>query len=59
MLSTETKLIFEKLKQMFLIVSILHHFNQKHSIKIETDVLEFAILGILTQCEKNEESEQH
>ena len=58
-LSTKTKLVFEKLKQIFLIVSIFHHFNQKHSIKIETDVSEFAISEILTQCEENEELKQH
>ena len=58
-LSTETKLIFKKLKQMFLIVLIFHHFDQKYSIKIETDVSKFAILGILIQCEENEEFKQH
>ena len=59
MLSTKTRLIFKKLKQTFLVVSILCHFDQKYSIKIETDVLEFAILRILTQCEENEELKQH
>ena len=59
MLSIKTKFIFKKLKQTFLIASILCHFNQKHSIRIEIDVLEFAISEILTQCEKNEELKQH
>ena len=58
-LSTETRLVFEKLKQTFLIVLILCHFDQKHSIRIEIDVSEFAISEILTQCKENEESEQH
>ena len=44
---------------MFLKVSILYHFNQKHSIRIETDVFEFAISAILIQCKKDEKSEQH
>ena len=44
---------------MFLKVSILYYFNQKYSIKVETDVSEFAILTILIQCKKDEESEQH
>ena len=58
-LSTKTKLIFKKLKQMFLIASIFCHFDQEHSIRVEIDVSEFAILGILTQCEENEELKQH
>ena len=59
MLSTKAKLTFEELKQIFLKVSILCHFNQKHSIKVEINVSEFAISAILTQCKENEESEQH
>ena len=59
MLSTKTKLVFKKLKQMFLITSIFCHFDQKHSIKIETDVLEFAISEILIQCEENKKLKQH
>ena len=58
-LSTKTRLIFKKLKQTFLITLILCHFDQKHLIKVEIDVSEFAILGILTQCEENEEFKQH
>ena len=58
-LSTETRLIFKKLKQTFLIASILCHFDQKCSIKVEIDVSEFAISGILTQCEENKEFKQH
>ena len=59
MLSTKAKFAFEELKQMFLKVSILCHFNQKHSIKVETDVFEFAISAILIQCKKDKEFEQH
>ena len=59
MLNTKTRLIFKKLKQTFLIVSILCHFDQECSIKIEIDASEFAISGILIQCEENEELKQH
>ena len=58
-LSAEAKLTFEELKWIFLIASILHHFDQKHSIKVETDASEFVISDILTQCEENEELKQH
>ena len=58
-LSTETRLAFKNLKQTFLVASILHHFDQKHSIRVETDASGFAISGILTQCEENEKPKQH
>ena len=58
-LSTETKLIFKKLKQIFLIVLIFCHFDQKYSIRVEIDVSEFAILEILIQYEENKKLKQH
>ena len=43
------KLKFIKLKQAFVKSSILHHFNPERHIRIETDVLGYAICRVLSQ----------
>ena len=47
--TTGARLIFTKLKQEFIKALILHHFDRKRHIRIETDILGHAISGILTQ----------
>ena len=48
-LTPGAKLAFTKLRQAFLKASILHHFDLKRHIRIETDVLGYAIGGVLSQ----------
>ena len=43
------KLAFTKLRQAFLKAPILHHFDLERHIRIETDVLSYAIGGVLSQ----------
>ena len=48
-LTPEAKLAFSRLRQAFTKASILHHFDPKRYIRIETDVSGYAIGGILSQ----------
>ena len=48
-LTTEAKLAFSRLRQAFIEASILHHFDPKRYIQIETVHSGFAIGGILSQ----------
>ena len=43
------KLVFTKLRQAFLKAPILHHFDPKYHIRIETDVSGYAIGGVQSQ----------
>ena len=45
----ETKLAFTKLRKAFLKALILHHFNPKRHIRIETNVSSYAISGVFSQ----------
>ena len=45
----EAKLAFTELRQAFLKVAILHHFDPKCYIRIETDALVYAIDGVFSQ----------
>ena len=43
------KLAFTELRQAFIKAPILHHFDPKHHIRVETDALGYAIGGVLSQ----------
>ena len=43
------KKAFTKLRQAFIKAPILHHFDPKRHIRVETDVSGYAISGILSQ----------
>lgn len=45
----EARLAFTQLKEIFIKVPILYHFNPESHIQIETDVLDYAIDKILSQ----------
>ena len=45
----KTRLAFTRLRQAFIEAPILHHFNPKCHIWIETDALGYAIGGVLSQ----------
>ena len=45
----EAKLAFLQLRQAFTKASILYHFDPERYIRIETDVCDYAIGGILSQ----------
>ena len=45
----EAKLVFIKLRQVFLKASILYYFDPEHHIWIETDELGYAIVGVPSQ----------
>ena len=42
------KLAFTKLRQVFIKVPILYHFDPKRYISVETDVSGYAIIGVLS-----------
>ena len=43
------KLVFTKLRQAFVKALFLHHFDLEHYIRVETDVLNYAISGVFSQ----------
>ena len=43
------KLVFTKLRQVFLKTPILHYIDPKHHILIKTDKLSYAISGVFSQ----------
>ena len=45
----KAKLAFTKLRQAFVKAPILHHFNPKRHIRIETDISGYAIGRVLSQ----------
>ena len=45
----EAKLVFIQLRQAFVKALIFHYFDPKSHIRIETDVLGYAISGVLSQ----------
>ena len=47
--TSRAKLLFIKLRQIFLETLILHHFNPKDHIWIETDISVYAISGVFSQ----------
>ena len=53
-LTPKAKLAFIKLRQAFLKAMILHHFNPKRHIRIETDVSGYAMSGVLSQLTSDE-----
>ena len=48
-LTPKAKLAFTKLRQVFVKALILHYFDSKRHIQIETDVLGYVIGGVLGQ----------
>ena len=48
-LTPKARLAFIQLRQAFVKATILHHFDPESHIRIETDVLGYAIGGILSQ----------
>ena len=48
-LTPRAKLIFTKLRQVFLKAPILYHFDLEHHIRIETDISSYAIGGVFSQ----------
>ena len=48
-LTPGAKLAFTELRQAFLKAPILHHFDPERHIRIETDVSDYAIGGVLSQ----------
>ena len=54
-----TKLAFTKLRQAFIKALILHHFDPKHYIRIETDASGYAIGGVLNQLTLDNLSQWH
>ena len=48
-LTSEAKLAFLRLRQAFIEVPILYHFDPEHHIRIETNASGYAIGGILSQ----------
>ena len=48
-LTSEAKLAFLWLREAFIEAFILHHFDPKHYIRIETDASGYVIDGILSQ----------
>ena len=48
-LTSGAKLVFIKLKQVFFKALILHHFDPERYIRIEKDILGYAISGIFSQ----------
>ena len=48
LLTPEARLVFTQLRQAFVEALILHHFNPKSHIRIETDVLSYAIGSVLS-----------
>ena len=55
-LTPGAKLAFTKLRQAFLKTPILHHFNPKYHIQIETDISGYAIGGVLSQLTSDDSS---
>ena len=53
------KLALIKLRQAFVKALILHHFNPKRHIRIETDVLGYVIEGIFSQLTLNDLGQWH
>ena len=53
------KLAFIKLRQAFLKAPILHHFNPKRHIWIETDAPDYAIGGVLSQLTSDDLTQWH
>ena len=47
------RLAFTKLRQAFIKVSILYHFDLEYYIRIETDILGYAIGEVLSQLNSN------
>ena len=47
-MTSEAKLAFLRLRQAFTEAPILHHFDPKRYIRIETDASRYAIGGILS-----------
>ena len=48
-LTSEARKTFTKLRQAFIRAPILHHFNSKRHIRIETDTSGYAIGGVFSQ----------
>ena len=53
------KLAFAELRQMFVKALILHHFDPKYDIQIETDASGYAISGVLTQLTLDDSGQWH
>ena len=58
-LSETAKKFFQDLKETFITVLIMKHFNLNQSIRVKTDALRFVISDILAQTEKIEKTDQH
>lgn len=52
-LTFKARLVFTKLRQAFIKASILHHFNSKYHIYIETNISNYTINRILSYLTSN------
>jgi RNase H-like domain found in reverse transcriptase len=53
--SNDAQCTFKSLKSAFILAPILHHFDPKLHIILETDASDYAIAAILSQVDKNNE----
>ena len=58
-LTSRAKLIFTKLRQAFFKAPILHHFDLKRHIRIETNASGYAIGGVLSQLTSDNLGQRH
>ena len=58
-LTTEVQLVFAKLREAFVKVSIVHYFDLKRHIWIETDELGYAINGVLSRLTSDDSGRCH
>ncbi len=58
-LISEAKKTFTELKQVFVETPILNHFNLERHIRIETDISDFAISGVLSQLTLDDLAQWH
>ena len=58
-LTPKARLAFTKLRQVFVKAPILHHFDLKRHIQIETDASGYAIVGVLSQLTSDNLGQWH
>ena len=58
-LTPETRLAFTKLRQAFVKAPIFYHFDLEHHIRVKTDVLGYAIGGVLNQLTSDNLGQWH
>ena len=58
-LTPGAKLAFTKLRQAFFKALIFYHFDPEHHIRIEIDILGYAISGVLSQLTLDDSGQWH